>query len=58
MKASWAGLESTRASEPAVVNIRSAVSMLSLIRTGMPNSGPRERAGAIERGPRWPSRQG
>jgi len=32
---------STRASEPAVVRILSAVSMLSLISTGMPCSGPR-----------------
>ncbi len=33
-----------RASEPAVVFMRSAVSMLSLISTGMPCSGPRTRA--------------
>ena len=31
---------STSASEPAVVSIRSAVSILSLIRIGMPCSGP------------------
>ena len=40
-KASCCGLEPTRASEPAVVAILSAVSMLSLISTGMPCSGPR-----------------
>ena len=34
-------MEAARASEPAVVCIRSAVSMLSLITTGMPWSGPR-----------------
>src|ERR1022692_3831610 len=38
---SFDGLEPTRASEPAVVIILSAVSMLSLIRTGTPCSGPR-----------------
>src|ERR1041385_8555279 len=38
---SCAGLEPTRANEPAVVCIRSAVSMLSLIRTGIPCIGPR-----------------
>ena len=39
--ASWAGMEPSSASEPAVVVIRSAVSMLSLSSTGMPWSGPR-----------------
>ena len=34
-------LAPTRASEPAVVSMRSAVAMLSLISTGMPCSGPR-----------------
>src|SRR3954465_3033832 len=38
---SCVGLEPTSASEPAVVCIRSAVSMLSLINTGMPCIGPR-----------------
>src|SRR6185503_9811537 len=38
---SAAGLAPTSASEPAVVAILSAVSMLSLMRTGMPCSGPR-----------------
>ena len=41
MKHPWAAMEPTRASEPAVVIMRSAVSMLSLISTGMPCSGPR-----------------
>jgi hypothetical protein len=41
MKASFAGAGPTIASDPAVVIILSAVSMLSLIRTGMPWSGPR-----------------
>src|SRR3954466_1276542 len=41
MNASWSGTEPASASEPAVVVIRSAVSMLSLIRTGIPCSGPR-----------------
>ena len=36
-----AAIDPSSASEPAVVIIRSAVSMLSLIRTGMPCSGPR-----------------
>ena len=36
-----AACEPTSASDPAVVCMRSAVSMLSLIRTGMPCSGPR-----------------
>ena len=36
-----AGIEPTSASEPAVVCIRSAVSMLSFSRIGMPCSGPR-----------------
>ena len=40
-KASRAAIEPSSASEPAVVVIRSAVSMLSLIRTGTPCSGPR-----------------
>ncbi len=39
--ASWVGMEPSSASEPAVVVIRSAVSMLSLSSTGMPWSGPR-----------------
>ena len=39
--ASSGGRASTSASEPAVVCMRSAVSMLSLISTGMPCSGPR-----------------
>ncbi len=38
--ASFAGLDPSSASDPAVVSIRSAVSMLSLIRTGMPCRGP------------------
>src|SRR6266851_4106814 len=38
---SFGGLEPTRANEPAVVIILSAVSMLSLINTGMPCNGPR-----------------
>src|SRR5215469_3213559 len=38
---SLGGFEPTSASDPAVVIMRSAVSMLSLIRTGMPCSGPR-----------------
>src|SRR6185295_4233362 len=41
-KATRAGFAPTSASEPAVVIIRSSVSMLSLIRTGIPCSGPRE----------------
>src|SRR5580658_5291461 len=40
-KESLGGFEPTSASDPAVVIIRSAVSMLSLISTGMPCSGPR-----------------
>src|ERR1700722_11048370 len=40
-KESFAGFEPSSASDPAVVIILSAVSMLSLIRTGMPCSGPR-----------------
>src|SRR5271155_2017706 len=39
-KESLGGLEPTRASEPAVVIMRSAVSMLSLISTGIPCNGP------------------
>ncbi len=38
---SFAGFDPTSASDPAVVIMRSAVAMLSLIRTGMPCSGPR-----------------
>ena len=38
---SCAGFDPSSARDPAVVCIRSAVSMLSLIRTGMPCSGPR-----------------
>src|SRR5216684_4014761 len=38
---SCAGREPTRASDPAVVCIRSSVSMLSLISTGIPCIGPR-----------------
>src|SRR5262249_18256487 len=38
---SCSGIDPSRASDPAVVVIRSAVSMLSLTRTGMPCSGPR-----------------
>ena len=41
MNASFAGVEPSRASDPAVVVIASAVSMLSLIATGMPCNGPR-----------------
>ena len=41
--ASSSGCASTSASDPAVVFMRSAVSMLSLISTGMPCSGPRTR---------------
>src|ERR1039457_3299133 len=40
-KESFSGLDPARASEPAVVIMRSAVSMLSLISTGIPCSGPR-----------------
>ena len=39
--ASRAAIDPSSASDPAVVIIRSAVSMLSLIRMGMPCSGPR-----------------
>src|SRR5262245_21607612 len=39
MNASRGGFAPTRASEPAVVCMPSPVSMLSLIRTGTPNSG-------------------
>ena len=45
MNASFGGVAPASASEPAVVIMRSAVAMLSLIRTGMPCSGPRGRAG-------------
>src|SRR5262249_13465032 len=38
---SFGGFEPTSASGPAVVIMRSAVAMLSLIRTGIPWSGPR-----------------
>src|ERR1700733_4489045 len=41
-KESLGGFEPTSASDPAVVIMRSAVSMLSLISTGMPCSGPRK----------------
>src|SRR5579863_3991094 len=41
MKASRGAIDPARASDPAVVIIRSAVSMLSLIRTGMPCMAPR-----------------
>ena len=41
MNASLGGLPPARASEPAVVIIRSAVAMLSLSRIGMPCRGPR-----------------
>src|SRR6185503_13129265 len=41
MNASRRAIEPSRASEPAVVAIRSAVSMLSLIKTGIPCIGPR-----------------
>ena len=40
-KESCGGIEPRRAKDPAVVLMRSCVSMLSLIRTGMPWSGPR-----------------
>src|SRR6185503_17528671 len=40
-KESCAGCEPTRASEPAVVIMRSAVSILSLIKIGTPCKGPR-----------------
>src|ERR1039457_6067356 len=40
-KESRAGRDPTSASDPAVVNMRSAVSMLSLMKTGIPCSGPR-----------------
>ena len=43
MNASFGGREPASASEPAVVIIPSAVAMLSLMRTGMPCSGPRVR---------------
>src|SRR6266852_3965769 len=39
IKASLAGFEPSSASDPAVVCMPSAVSTLSLIKTGMPNSG-------------------
>ena len=52
-------IEPSSASEPAVVIMRSAVSMLSLIRTGMPCSGPRgpfsRRSGRAPR--RWRGRR-
>src|SRR5687767_9647040 len=41
MNASRAGIDPSSANDPAVVVIRSAVSMLSLSRTGMPCRGPR-----------------
>ena len=41
MNASFGGFDPTSASEPAVVCMRSAVAMLSLMRIGMPCSGPR-----------------
>ena len=41
MNASRGGFDPTSAKDPAVVCIRSAVAMLSLIRTGIPCSGPR-----------------
>src|SRR5262249_47588845 len=40
-KASFGGFDPASASDPAVVIMRSAVAMLSLIRIGMPWSGPR-----------------
>ena len=40
-KESFAGFDPTNANDPAVVIIRSAVSILSLINTGTPCSGPR-----------------
>ena len=40
MKASRDGRESDSASDPAVVSMRSAVSMLSFSSTGTPNSTP------------------
>jgi hypothetical protein len=40
-KASSGGREPTRASDPAVVAMRSAVSILSLMSNGMPCNGPR-----------------
>ena len=40
---SRSGVEPSSASDPAVVDMRSAVSMLSLISTGMPCIGPRTR---------------
>src|ERR1700760_2056098 len=43
MNASLGGFTPSSANEPAVVIIRSAVAMLSLISTGMPWSGPRTR---------------
>src|SRR5450756_255761 len=41
MNASWSGIDPASASDPAVVVIRSAVSMLSLSRIGIPCRGPR-----------------
>ena len=41
MKASLGGIDPASASDPAVVVMRSAVAMLSLMSTGMPCSGPR-----------------
>ena len=41
MKASFGGLAPASASDPAVLIMASAVAMLSLIRIGMPCSGPR-----------------
>ena len=52
MKASFGGLTPTSASEPAVVIIRSAVAMLSLISTGMPCSGPAD-APALRSASSW-----
>src|SRR5439155_3865889 len=42
MKASAAGIDPSSARDPAVVVIRSAVPMLSLMRIGIPWSGPRD----------------
>ena len=43
MKASFGAIDPSRANDPAVVCIRSPVSMLSLIRIVIPCNGPRTR---------------
>src|SRR5580692_11568525 len=48
-KESRVGFDPSRANDPAVVCMRSAVSILSLIRTGMPCMGPRARLRSLSR---------